>query len=53
MDGGRILGSAIGLSVMLSGLVVGARVLYEKATTPRPEQSPETTDGKEIGDEEG
>ena len=53
MDGDRILGSVIGISVLLSGLVVGAQVLYEKATTPRPEQDPETTDGKEIGDEEG
>ncbi len=53
MDGGRIVGSVVVCWVLISGLVIGARVLREKITAPRPEVNPKVTDGTEIGDEEG
>jgi hypothetical protein len=53
MDSGRIFGSVIACWALLSGLVIGARALYEKVPAPGPEINPKTTDGTEIGDEEG
>jgi hypothetical protein len=53
MDGGRLVGSAVACWALLSGLVIGARALYEKITALAVEANPKVTDGTEIGDEEG